>query len=77
MKSGNDDDQKLLEAMNEAVMASKYAENIDEIYIDVADLNADLCPPDRRFYKHEKEAWVYEHGNISELVFVKREHMGE
>lgn len=73
MKSGNDDDKDLLAAMNEAIMASDYAQHIDEFYIDAAELNADLCPPDRRFYKGEKEAWVYEHGNISELVFVKRE----
>jgi len=77
MKSGNDDDKKLLEAMNEVVMASKYAQNVDEFYVDATDLNANLCPPDKRFYKAEKEAWVYEHGNISELVFVKREDVAE
>ncbi len=77
MNTDNEDDKKLLEAMNETVMASEYAQGMDEFSIDATELNEDLCPPDRRFYKNNKEAWVYEHGNISELVFVKREEFTE
>ena len=51
--------------------ADKFAEEMDDVLLDIADMNPEICPPDRRFFKGDKEAWVYEHGNISELVFVK------
>ena len=55
----------------DAKAADKFAEEMDDMLLDIADLNPEICPPDRRFFKGDKEAWVYEHGNISELVFVK------
>ena len=55
----------------EALEADAYANRMDDIMLDIDDLNPEICPPDRRFLKEDCEAWVYEHGNIAELVFVK------
>jgi hypothetical protein len=52
-------------------LAREYAEMIDSIYMDAADLDLGSCPPDRRIFKKGREAWVYNHGNVAELVFVK------
>lgn len=52
-------------------LAREYAEMIEQIYISSESMNIDDCPPDRRLIKGEREAWVYEHGNIAELVFVR------
>jgi len=52
-------------------MAREYAEMIDEMFLDSDDLDINACPPDRRFFRDGKEAWVYEHGNVAELVFVR------
>jgi len=43
----------------------------DEIFLQMADLDPELCPPDYRYDCGDKEAWVYIHGNIAELLFVK------
>lgn len=51
--------------------ADRFAEEMDDILLDLADLDPENCPPDRRISKGDREAWVYEHGNIAELVFVK------
>lgn len=56
---------------DDAELAREYAEMMENAYLDADELNLDACPPDRRYYKGDKEAWVYEHGNIAELVFVK------
>ncbi|MEM9278669.1 MAG: hypothetical protein AAGA76_08850 [Pseudomonadota bacterium] len=69
----NDDEiLHALDQMDEAE-ADKFAQEMEDILLDIADLNPELCPPDRRFFKGDREAWVYEHGNIAELVFVKVE----
>ena len=52
-------------------LAREYAEMMEEIYLSSEALNLNSCPPDRRLFRGDKEAWVYEHGNIAELVFVK------
>ena len=52
-------------------MAREYAEMIEAIYLNSEGLDLENCPPDRRFFKGDREAWVYEHGNIAELVFVR------
>lgn len=57
-------------------LAREYAERIDALYFEAGELDADICPPDRRFFRGDKEAWVYEHGNIAELVFVRGEQGG-
>lgn len=57
-----------LEAMIEA---DKFASEMDDVLMDISELDASLCPPDRRYTMPDREAWVYEHGNICELVFVK------
>lgn len=53
--------------------ADRHARMLEEIYIDIEELDADSCPPDRRFFKNGKIAWVYDHGNIAELLFVRAE----
>lgn len=55
----------------DAAAAEAYARMIETIYVDRDALDAELCPPDRRFFLADKEAWVYEHGNICELVYVR------
>ncbi len=52
-------------------LAREYALMIDSIYLNSEDMDLSACPPDRRFVRGDKEAWVYEHGNIAELVFVR------
>ncbi|MGI9350550.1 MAG: hypothetical protein ACR2O3_03210 [Rhizobiaceae bacterium] len=68
-------DDEILYALDQmdAAAADKFAEDMDDVLLDIADLNPEICPPDRRFLKGDREAWVYEHGNIAELVFVKVE----
>lgn len=40
--------------------------------LDIADLDAEGCPPDMRFTLADgREAWVYDHGEIVDLVFVR------
>lgn len=51
--------------------ADAYARMMEEILIDIDELDPVACPPDRRFFLRDKEAWVYEHGNVSELVYVR------
>jgi hypothetical protein len=53
--------------------ADRHARMLEEIYIDIEELDPDACPPDRRFFKNGKIAWVYDHGNIAELIYVKAE----
>jgi len=65
------DSQDASEEVSDAIAADNYAKEMDDILMDIADLNPEICPPDRRFMKGDREAWVYEHGNIAELVFVK------
>lgn len=52
-------------------LAREYAEMIDQMYLNAEMLDIDACPPDRRIFKGDREAWIYEHGNVAELVFVK------
>lgn len=52
-------------------LAREYALMMEDAYLDVDDMDLEACPPDRRIFKGGREAWVYEHGNIAELVFVK------
>lgn len=52
-------------------LAAEYARMMEKTYLDINEMNLDACPPDRRFFRGDKEAWIYEHGNIAELVFVK------
>lgn len=52
-------------------LAREYAVMMEDAFLDMEDMNIEACPPDRRFFQGDREAWVYEHGNIAELVFVK------
>jgi hypothetical protein len=52
--------------------ADRHARMLEDIYIDADQLDPVTCPPDRRFFIGDKEAWIYDHGNICELVFVRR-----
>ncbi len=62
---------KTADALAERRQADAWAAMMDEILIDIDDLDPVACPPDRRFFLKDKEAWVYEHGNVCELVYVK------
>jgi hypothetical protein len=53
-------------------LAREYAEMIDQMFIESDDLDIQACPPDRRFFRGDREAWVYEHGNVAELVFIRQ-----
>lgn len=66
-------DDEILFALDQmdAAEADKFAEEMDDMLLDIVDLSPEICPPDRRIMKGDREAWVYEHGNIAELVFVK------
>ena len=57
----------------DSLEADRYARLLEEIYIDADQLDPDACPPDRRFFIGDKEAWVYDHGNICELIFIRRQ----
>jgi hypothetical protein len=44
----------------------------DEFELDIADLDAEECPPDLRFtLTGDREAWVYDHGEVADLIFVR------
>ena len=55
----------------DAMEADAYARMMEDVLIDIDELDVNNCPPDRRFFLKDKEAWVYEHGNIVELVYVR------
>ncbi|GIL01153.1 MAG: hypothetical protein BroJett030_10520 [Alphaproteobacteria bacterium] len=59
---------------SDAAEADRYARMMEETLIDIDELDIDSFPPDRRFFLADREAWVYEHGNICELVFVRVDH---
>ena len=73
MSRPHDEDRDEVTEMLDKLAADAFAEEMDDMLLDIADLNPDICPPDRRYYRGNREAWVYEHGNIAELVFVKVE----
>ena len=52
-------------------LAREYAQMMEAIWLERDLLDEAAVPPDRRFYRGDREAWVYERGNIAELVFVK------
>ena len=68
-----DEEKEYISNLLNEVAANEYAKQMDDILLDIAELNPEVCPPDRRIFKGDREAWVYEHGNIAELVFVKTE----
>lgn len=43
----------------------------EDFMLSIEDMDADSCPPDMRFYLGDREAWVYDHGDIADLVFVR------
>ena len=55
----------------DAIEADQFAEATDDMLLELAELDPELCPPDKRYVQEDREAWVYNHGNIAELVFVK------
>ena len=73
-----DEDEKFLAQFSDtgsdlldAMAAHRFAEEMDDVLLDIQDLDPEACPPDQRYYLGDREAWVYEHGNIAELVFVR------
>lgn len=51
--------------------ADKFAMEMDDTLLYLEDLDPDVCPPDMVYDLGDREAWVYEHDNIAELVFVR------
>ncbi|MCB1382718.1 MAG: hypothetical protein KDJ73_07265 [Notoacmeibacter sp.] len=45
---------------------------LEDFLLDAADLDAEACPPDMRFDLGDREAWVYDHGDVADLIFVRR-----
>lgn len=43
----------------------------DEFMLNFEDLDAEECPPDMRYFLGDREAWVYDHGDVADLVFVR------
>lgn len=56
---------------SDAELAREYAEMMEAIWLERDLLDEAAMPPDRRFFQGDREAWVYERGNVAELVFVK------
>ena len=69
----NDEDIQSCSDILEAIAADRFAEQMDDMLLNIEELDPQSCPPDKRFFLGDREAWVYEHGNISELVFVRTE----
>lgn len=67
----NDDSQTYVQDDMDEKAADRFAAEFDDVLLDIADMDPEACPPDQRIAKGDREAWVYNHGNISELVFVK------
>lgn len=55
--------------------ADRHAAMLELIYLDIEDLDPGACPPDRRYVRKDKQAWVYDHGNVCELVFVRTDEI--
>ncbi len=78
MQFVNDDIELLMQEMRAedyaaeqiSKAADEHARALNEILIDIDELDPVACPPDRRISLQDREAWIYEHGNICELVFV-------
>ncbi|MCP4073365.1 MAG: hypothetical protein GY742_16755 [Hyphomicrobiales bacterium] len=51
--------------------ADEHARAVEDIMIDIDELDSATCPPDRRLVYEDREAWIYDHGKICELIFVK------
>ncbi len=51
--------------------ADEHARAVENVMIDMEELDPVACPPDRRFIYEDREAWIYDHGKICELIFVK------
>ncbi len=50
----------------------------EDFELDLCDLDAEECPPDLRFTLADgREAWVYDHGDVADLVFVRTGYHGE
>jgi len=67
----SDEDTKLCSDTQTAHAADRFAAKMDDVLLNLEDMNLEACPPDKRYFLGEQEAWVYEHGNICELVFVR------
>ena len=71
MKPINEDGKLVTPDMLFAAAADQFAQQMDDVLLDIEELDPNTCPPDKRYMLGDREAWVYEHGNISELFFVR------
>lgn len=59
------------EMLGDRAAADKFSVTMDDMVVYLEDLDPVNCPPDYIFPKEDYEAWVYNHGKISELIFVR------
>ena len=67
------EDASKLSTLSDAAEAERYALMMESILMEPEDLDPVAFPPHRRYFLDGKQAWIYEHGNICELVFVRDE----
>jgi len=54
-----------------ALEADRHAHEMDGTLLYLEDMDPENCPPDTVYDLGDREAWVYEHDNIAELIFVR------
>lgn len=59
------------EMLGDAAAADKFSAAMDDTVLNMEDLDPVNCPPDYIYVKEDREAWVYNHGKITELIFVR------
>lgn len=73
--SGRESDSEFIREFEEMLgdrdAADKYSVAMDDVVLYLEDMDPVACPPDYIFPREDTEAWVYNHGKISELIFVK------
>jgi len=73
--SGSETDSEFIrefeEMLGDRAAADKFAASMDDMILYLEDLDPVKCPPDYIYPREDVEAWVYNHGKITELVFVK------
>lgn len=70
----NSDEQTMAEIEADllaAIEADRQACEAEDDTLYLEDLNPEICTPDMVYDLGDREAWVYEHDNIAELVFVR------
>ncbi len=43
----------------------------DDFLFDATDLDGETCPPDMIVTRGDRDAWVYDHGEVADILFVR------